>query len=94
MILCCPHLKIGLSIRLHGLQGVDGTWGMVLLHCLVGCVLARVQRGQSQACSKYNRQQAVRVYCESGVILSLQYFSGVPVIASLVIVDVCWVCDL
>lgn len=81
MILCCPHLKTWLSIRIHGLQGIDGTWGTVLLHCLAGWLLVQLQWEQSQACSKYNRQQGVRVYRESGVILSLCWFSDVPVIA-------------
>lgn len=55
----------------------------VLLYPLAGCELV-----QSQACSKYNCQQAVRVYCEFGIVLSLQYFSDMPIIASLVVVDV------
>lgn len=55
----------------------------VLLHPLAGCELV-----QSQACSKYNCQQAGRVHCEFGIVLSLQYFSDVPIIASLVVVDV------
>lgn len=55
----------------------------VLLHPLAGCELV-----QSQACSRYNCQQAARMHCEFGIVLSLQYFCDVPIIASLVVVDV------
>lgn len=55
----------------------------VLLHSLAGCELV-----QSQACSKCSCQQAVRVHWEFGVVLSSQYFGDMPIIASLVVVDV------
>lgn len=58
-------------------------------HHLAGCAPLWIQQEQSQAGSKYNREQVVRLCHKSGVILSLQYFSGVSVIASLVIVNVC-----
>lgn len=55
----------------------------VLLYHLAGCELV-----QSQACSKYNCQQAVRVHCEFGIVLSLQDFSDMAIISSLGVVDV------
>lgn len=85
----CPYLKACLSICLHSLQGVDGTRGTMLPHHLAGCAPLWIQQEQSQAGSKYNHEQVFRLCHKSGVILSLQYFSGVSVIASLVIVNVC-----
>jgi len=90
MIPCCPRLQTWL----RGPQGVGGTWGVVLLHRLVGCGLMWLQEELSQACSRYGRQQAVGLCWESKAVLSLRCFSGVPVIASLAIVGVCWVSDL
>lgn len=62
---------------------------------LQGALWYRFSRNrESQAWSKCNHQQAVRVCYEPGVILLLQHFSGVSVIAFLITIDVLCVCYL